>query len=381
MKKTLLAMALSAAVAPAAFAQTNVTLYGIVDAGVEYARVSSGAAAPGISGAEGSAIRVSPGIQSGNRWGLRGTEDLGGGMRAIFTLEAGFNIDDGAFTTNGGGGSAGFGRRSFVGLEGGFGQVFLGRDYTPGFWVALNSDRMQFGMYGNAATLTQIVPTNNTRTGSALFYVSPKFGGLTIRAALGAGQESFGNDAGPNYRGQSLGRFAGVAAEYAQGPLYVGAAFQTQRVARPTLTSLSNDDDSRFWIVGASYNFGAFGINAGFSRNDPAGATAGVPAGVATAETTGYWVGAGVKLGAGDLLAQVGRVRADLAAGQDPRANVWGVAYTHPLSRRTNAYVAYGTVRNNGAGTFGLDTASYAVGSGARGSDPTAFAVGVRHTF
>ena len=141
MKKTLLAMALSAAVAPAAFAQTNVTLYGIVDAGIEYARLSDGG---------GNAFRVQPGIQSCNRWGLRGTEDLGGGLKAIFTLEAGFNIDTGAFGNNGAvtnspavgalEGQGAFGRRAFVGLESGFGQIYLGRDYTPGFWVALNSD-------------------------------------------------------------------------------------------------------------------------------------------------------------------------------------------------------------------------------------------------
>lgn len=124
-----------------ASAQTSVTLYGLLDASVEYARHTAGATA-----GSGSALRVQPGVQAGSRWGLTGTEDLGGGLKGIFTLESGIDNDTGAFNTQGAPG-VGFTRRAFVGVDkAGLGQVYLGRDYTPAFWVVLNSDRMQRGL-------------------------------------------------------------------------------------------------------------------------------------------------------------------------------------------------------------------------------------------
>lgn len=380
MKKTLLAMALSAAVAPAAFAQTNVTLYGIVDAGIEYARVSDGG---------GNAFRVQPGIQSGNRWGLRGTEDLGGGLKAIFTLEAGFNIDTGNFITNGavagsGEGTGAFGRRAFVGIESGFGQIYLGRDYSPGFWVALNSDRMQLGLYGNLAAMTNI---QNLRTSNAITYVSPKFGGLSVRAQYGTGQELFNNTtavAPAVGTSKDAGRFWGVAAEFAQGPLYLGAAYHNRQDTR---TNAVDTESFTEWGVGASYNFGAFGINGGYFYTEPGNNTV-LRGGYEDSQA--YWIGAGVKIGAGDLLAQIGQTRFDsvlvnatTGARRDGKATTWGVAYTYPFSRRTNAYIAYGTVRNDGGAAVGLSTAGYTIGgTTARfGQDPMGVAIGVRHTF
>src|SRR5688572_1099677 len=102
MKKSLLACAILGAFTGAAFAQTSVTIYGVVDAGVE--RYDNDAT---------DVIRLSSGIQSGSRLGFRGSEDLGGGLSAIFTLESGFNIDDG---TMGQGGRL-FGRQAFVGVN------------------------------------------------------------------------------------------------------------------------------------------------------------------------------------------------------------------------------------------------------------------------
>ena len=117
MKKSLLALAVLGAFAGAASAQTNVTVYGLVDAGIQRTDTDNSGARWGLDS----------GLQSGNRLGFKGSEDLGGGLSAIFTLESGFNLDDG---TQAQGGRL-FGRQAWVGLNGGFGTVKFGRQYTP----------------------------------------------------------------------------------------------------------------------------------------------------------------------------------------------------------------------------------------------------------
>ncbi|WP_194722578.1 porin, partial [Noviherbaspirillum malthae] len=135
MKKSLIALAVLGTVAGASFAQTNVTVYGVADAGL--ARIDNGRV---------NTTALQSGQQSGSRIGFRGTEDLGGGLSAIFTLENGFNIDDG---TLGQGGRL-FGRQAFVGLQGGFGAVKLGRQYNPIRTAVENIDPFGLGLAGNA---------------------------------------------------------------------------------------------------------------------------------------------------------------------------------------------------------------------------------------
>ncbi|MGT2490249.1 porin [Cupriavidus basilensis] len=122
MKKALLATTAAAAAAAsgAAFAQTasGVTLYGIADVGIEVINHM-----PAAGSAGGTVTRMNSGNLSGSRWGLRGTEDLGGGLKGIFVLESGFDIDSGTS----GQGNRLFGRQSYVGLQGNFGAVTLGR--------------------------------------------------------------------------------------------------------------------------------------------------------------------------------------------------------------------------------------------------------------
>ena len=116
MKKTLMVAALTGVFATAAHAQSSVTLYGLIDAGITYTNNQQGH----------SNWKATSGSVNGSRWGLRGSEDLGGGLKAIFTLENGFNIMNG---TNGQGGRE-FGRQAFVGLSSDqFGAVTLGRQY------------------------------------------------------------------------------------------------------------------------------------------------------------------------------------------------------------------------------------------------------------
>src|SRR6516225_900911 len=120
MKMKLFAAAVAALAAGGAYAQSSVTLYGVVDAGVEYSNHAQ------TSSSSHDVVRLNSGGMSGSRWGLRGVEDLGGGLKGIFVLESGFNIDTG---TSGQGGRL-FGRQAFVGMQSQYGQLTLGRHQT-----------------------------------------------------------------------------------------------------------------------------------------------------------------------------------------------------------------------------------------------------------
>ncbi len=136
MKHVALACTLLATACGAVQAQTTVTIYGVLDAGVEH--LSS-------VGGSGSLTRMPGlGVSVPSRLGFRGTEDLGGGLKAIFTLESGFGTDSG--TLNQGGRF--FGRQAFVGLSGDWGSVTLGRQYSMLFWSQLDADILGPNAYG-----------------------------------------------------------------------------------------------------------------------------------------------------------------------------------------------------------------------------------------
>lgn len=181
-----------AALALAGSAQAqNVTLYGVLDSGIERLSASGGA---------GSVVRV-PNLTASvpSRWGLRGSEDLGGGMKAVFTIESGFGVDNG---TQGQGGR-GFGRQAFVGLESGWGTVTFGRQYTMTFWSLLDADILGPNIYGSAS-LDSYIP--NARADNAIGYRG-KFGGLTLGATYSLGRDSVNagpSPVGTNCAGESL---------------------------------------------------------------------------------------------------------------------------------------------------------------------------------
>jgi len=131
-----------------AWAQSSVTLYGIVDTGIEY--VSHADAA-------GDSVVRMPGItgEVPSRWGLRGKEDLGGGLSAIFALESGFNMRSG--TLNQGGRL--FGRQAWVGLSSPYGNLTFGRQYTMTYWALADADLLGPDIYGGTASFDQYLPS------------------------------------------------------------------------------------------------------------------------------------------------------------------------------------------------------------------------------
>ncbi|MFL9959423.1 porin [Paraburkholderia nemoris] len=212
MKKTLPMIAVLAAFSGVAHAQSSVTLYGLVDTGLAFNSNAKG----------GRQYSAASGNLQGDRWGLRGTEDLGGGISAIFRLEGGFNIDNGTL----GQGGALFGRKAYVGLSGPYGTVTLGRQYDPlgdyvGSFESANAEELVTGtewgsIYGaHPGDMDNL--DNSDRINNAIKYASRNYGGFTF-----GGMYSLGGKAGDFTSNQLFG----VGAGYHNGSLSLGVAYE-----------------------------------------------------------------------------------------------------------------------------------------------------------
>lgn len=351
MKKTLLAVAVAAALPAAAFAQTNVTLYGIADAGVGWNDTDGRG--------DSDTMVVNSGYHSTPRFGLRGTEDLGSGLKATFNIEAAINLDDGTSD------SAGFWqRRAVVGLAGGFGEVRFGRDYTPGFSAAGTTDIMGYGLFGNWLNYTAQGGIT-TRASNGIHYTGA-FGGVTVRAMYAEGELT--DTATTDSSGGDIWGLSGV---YAGGPLTVQAYYQEVNNAVGDAVKQAG--------IGAGYNFGAFRVTLtyGVADADDSAVVAGGD------KMQGLGIGAGIKIGTGELLAQAIQIKVDdpVAGGSDPKGTSLGIAYVHPLSKRTNLYATYGMMRNNSTASFSMLASGNRVLAAGAGSDPKGVGIGIRHLF
>jgi predicted porin len=220
MKKSLLALAALGTFAGAAHAQSSVTLYGIVDAGFVYNNNSAG----------NKLYSTSAGNLQGDRWGLRGTEDLGGGLKALFVLENGFN----AFTGKLNQGGDEFGRQAYVGLSSQYGTVTLGRQYDSvvDYTGALEVGSQWASFY--AAHPGDLDNMNNSnRVNNSIKYASTNYSGITF-----GGLYSLGGVAGQFNRNQIFS--AGLG--YAQGPLVLGAGYFN--VKNPNYSFFGNNSSS-----------------------------------------------------------------------------------------------------------------------------------------
>jgi predicted porin len=334
MKKSLLALTVLSAFAGAASAQTSVTVYGIVDAGLVFER----------GGAAGSVSKLGSGVQSGTRLGFKGSEDLGGGLSAKFQLETGIAADTGGFNQGG----LAFGRQSWVGLAGNFGQVSLGRQYTPLF-IALDSID-PFGT-GLAGASNNLMSTAGTRMNNTVNYTTNNLSGFTGTAAYG-----FGEVAGDT----AASRQIGLSGSYANGPAAAVLAYHNTNNATATGSTKNT-------LLGGTWNFGPVTGHLGFEWNKADSGS------VDTVDSTDVLIGASVPVGAGSFLASYIRKNDKLAANSD--ANQVAVGYTYALSKRTNFYTSYARISNkNGA--------AYTVGNATEGgSGDKAFNVGLRHKF
>jgi len=343
MKKSLLALAILGAFTGTASAQTSLTIYGVADVGIT--RFDNGAVTTN---------RLDSGIQSGSRLGFRGTEDLGGGLSAIFTLENGFGIDTG---TLGQGGRL-FGRQAFVGLSSGFGALKFGRQNNPIRGAVEGVDPFGIGLAGNASNVFNVY---GDRADNTINYSLPSnMGGLKGELAY-----SLGEVAGSN----SIGRHLGASVGYAAGPINVVLAHHNQNL----VTGTADAGNAKTTFLGGSWDFNVAKLHAAFAVND--GETA---AGVTSVDSKDAMLGVSAPVGAGRILASFIRRSNDIAGSAD--ADQWALGYTYDLSKRTNFYTSYARTKNDAGSSLGVG-ASAGGAPAAAGSDPAVFNVGIRHRF
>ena len=349
MKKSLIALAVLAA-SGAAMAQSSVTLFGVVDATYAYG-----------SGSVANRSQLTNSGYNSSRLGFRGVEDLGGGLSASFWLEAGLNNDNGtggvtntnnqAATSTGGG--LVFNRRSTVSLNGGFGEVRLGRDYTPQFWNLTVFDPFGTNGVGTTQTLNSSLGGPTTvRASNAIGYFLPgNLGGFYGQAQYYLGENL--SNAANKKDGNGLAARVG----YANGPINVAlAASQTKYLVSGNIKS---------WNLGGQYDLGVAKIMAHYNQDKISGG----------ADGKGFLIGGLVPVGAGEVRLAYSTYKVD-TVGADPRSNKIALGYVHNLSKRTALYATYAHVSNKNGAAQSLNGSVTAAGDNSNGYD-----FGIRHSF
>jgi predicted porin len=409
MKKTLIALAAMAATA--SFAQSTVELYGraevTTEVGYKQTRTSSSTTA-GVTTANAvtqnifpvavgvfptAGVAVGTGkpqltVQDGNtvgdgssRFGLRGTEDLGGGLKAVFQMEAGINIDDGS-AGNGGGNL--FSRTAMVGLEGGFGRVTAGRQVNPAFGVQAAGQALgTMNNYLDGAAIV-IPAAGGVRSSNSVIYTTPNFGGLTVSAMYAAAEDKGTARNGANLVSTNNKPGMSLGLNYASGPLYLGLGYDARKAANSTadantgLVGASASAKINQWVASAAYDLGV--VKPFFSytvQKVDASALAAAVTTNAGGKEKAWTLGLTAPVGAGLVFAEYGNsktgsmyanataagVTVDGLANQtmSGKETALSVGYRYSMSKRTFVQAAYGTYKqtanwSNVAGDSDVDT-------------------------
>ncbi|WP_454742262.1 porin [Cupriavidus necator] len=379
MKKSLLALVALGAFAGAAQAQSSVTLYGVVDANIEYvsnmSSVTPSAANGFATGPSENLFRMSSGGLSGSRWGLRGVEDLGSGLKALFVLESGFGLDDGRSQQGG----RLFGRQAYVGLESAqVGRVTFGRQYTSLFDMMAN-----FSPTGYATQYEPVVAQLglNFRSDNTAKYTG-KFGPVTAVAHWSFGNGVAGGGEVPGQFRRDTGYGAGVS--WAAGPFGISGAYDQYN---PTLNAAGGTGEFKKAAVAASYAFGPAKLMAGYRW----GMSKHVNDNTILKDNY-YWVGANYQ-----VTPALGLTLAyyyDDVKNFNPAAattnvtnnikNPWQISFIadYNLSKRTDVYLTTAFSKNAG---LNFDTSAISFANGyflGTGEDKMiGAAIGIRHKF
>ncbi|MDB5931163.1 MAG: porin, Gram-negative type [Polaromonas sp.] len=352
MKKNLIALAVLAA-SGVASAQSTVTLYGLADVYVGTSKVKI--SAPGVSASSTRNTVVDSGGFNTSRFGLKGSEDLGGGLKANFVLESGFNMDTGAagayvspYNFNAAGApiesASIFSRQSWVGVSGSFGEVRLGKMWTP-------YDEVK-GSGAAAFDANIFAPANNVwssnayqdRPGNAIYYATPSFSGFSA-----AGMYSFGENKTAT---QDAGRIISANVQYANGPVAVALSHQSEKIGG----ALNGVATTKFSQLNGSYDFGAAKLLAAYGHVKDG-----------SDKANEYQIGVDVPLG-GALTVSGGVARSKVTSPSgNVRSTGLGLAAKYELSKRTFVYTGLQLSKNEIAG--GIDVKS------------DTFAAGVQHRF
>ncbi|MGZ8993962.1 MAG: porin [Burkholderiaceae bacterium] len=359
MKKNLIALAVFGAFSGAALAQSNVTLYGIIDVNYQYNDPEVGSSTSGINS----------GHQSGSRWGIRGSEALSPNLNAVFTLEGGFSPDTGTTGQSTPAGAARlFGRQAWGGLAGGWGTVVAGRvatfsSGTGSFDMWGNVDPFLTG-FGDSSLGSTFTPSAALRLDNAVLYQSPTWGGFKFGAGYsfnGTGAEvaGSGNNSKVWFTGASFaaGPFYGAITYDVIDPLNAGVAGTLAAPAIPP-----NANDMKMLQVGGTFDLKFVKLHAAYGKEDnvwfSTASTSFTAASDPGANADSWMAGVTVPLLGGSLLGSYQDRSGDsinvcpgtvVAGGgcsaaflnREREVTVWALGYTYPLSRRTNLYVTY----------------------------------------
>jgi predicted porin len=346
-------LAVLAAASGAAMAQSSVTLFGVVDATLAFGR-----------GTTADKNQLTNSGYNSSRLGFRGTEDLGGGLAASFWLEAGLANDNGqggaTNSNNQAGGtstaSAGtqgltFNRRSTVSLSGGFGEIRLGRDYTPQFW-----------------NLTVFDPFGTNGVGTTQTYRSSLGGPVNVRASNSIGYFLPGNLGGfygqaQYYMGENLSNVAnkkdgnGVSGRvgFANGPINVGLAYSRTKYLTGDIKTAN---------LGGQYDLGVAKLMGHYNQDRVTNGARG----------KGWLLGALVPVGAGEIRASLSTY--EINTPGKPETDKIALGYVHNLSKRTAVYTTFARVKNKGGAMQALNDSVTGANRNSTGVD-----LGIRHSF
>ena len=414
MKKSLIALAVLGAFSGVAMASgSNVQLYGLIDEGITHytGLAPAGTASPGQTV---SSTGLSSGVQSGDRIGLKGTEDLGGGVSAIFDVETGFcgsglsqdkptvGATPQTYCTGGGF----MQRQAWAGLTGSFGTVTGGRQYTAPFDNEANMDPFGFGLNGDIGNIGLVHQYGMYRADQTLAYVTPNLSGFTgvVAYVFAAGSGTVPSVSGA---GSNVPRAWTLNGQYGNGPITVGVnytrttnlyqnpAFNTASTeyslntatgaitGKAVTTNASAADGAlKLWQIYGAYDFGVAKISGIYEH-----ATQDYYSGNAK-----FWMlGATIPVGPGAILASFSENKDTLVANGGTgdgmgTAKQYAIGYTYSLSKQTNLYASYAHISNDSAtatrtGTALAVASSTDAFSGVTGQGSSGFAVGIRHMF
>jgi predicted porin len=341
----------AALVTTRANAQSSVTLYGILDTGVEYL-----SAAPAAGGKSANLYRETSGSHVSSRFGFKGVEDLGGGLKAIFTLESGPAMNNGTLLQGG----RMFGRQAYVGLSSSYGQLTFGRQITPIYEYFLPLDPLNYSSYGLPAQDAQFIG----RADNSVKY-SGSFGPIDVSALYSFGYDATIPGGGPLPGAYRVGKQFDAGARYVQGPVNVSVVYE-QRQGESVATA--GKDEQRV-SAGASYAFTSIQLFAGYEwyQSD-------IPA-TAQHQVMGF-AGLRYRVTPALALAAAGYYHVISSASQRPLSI--GLNADYSLSKRTSLYVDATHVSNSNGSNLGANGFGSSI---APGHDQTGVALGLVHRF
>lgn len=329
MKKSLIALAVLGSVAGVAQAQSSVTLYGLVD--VFGAREKT----ENVGVSSTSRTVLDSGGLATSRWGVQGSEDLGGGLKAIFKLEQGFDASNGTATA-----STAFNRQSWVGLEGGFGTVQIGNVWSAFDDVFYIGNSVFDAVAFSPAYRVLSVAGYNDKPRNAIRYTSPNFGGFSAAVSHGLDENAAVKRDQTDFNLQ-----------YAAGPLTAAFAYQLQNDAAGVGL------DGKYTYLTAAYDLGVAVVKGGF------GNTRNVTA--ANVKTTDWQIGADFPLSSALTLST--GYAASKTKDLDTKSSGYSVGALYALSKRTSTYAAFTRATDK---TAGVTTDKF-----------TIFGAGIQHKF